>query len=100
VIYVDDLAIVCVVAAVPMVGDLIHGDIPAIVDKVCVTRDGHARIYARPATSPDATGQAGPSVHPRPGNHSIRVARVLAELRRRRLACDNVAGRPDLQDGA
>lgn len=99
-IYVDDLAIVCVVAAVPMVGDLIHGDIPAIVDKVCVTRDGHVRIHARPATSSDATGQARPSPHPLPGNHSIRVAGVLAELRRRRPARENVAGRTDLQEGA
>ena len=92
-VYVDDLAIVCVVAEVPMVGDRIHGDLPAIVDKVCVNRDGHVRIYAtRPPTSPDATGQADPSVYPT-GNDSIRVAGVLAELRRRRLARDNVAAR-------
>ena len=99
-VYVDDLAIVCVVAEVPMVGDRIHGDLPAIVDKVCVNRDGHVRIYAtRPPTSPDATGQADPSVD-LTGNDSIRVAGVLAELRRRRLARDNVAARPNLQEGA
>ena len=86
-VHVDGLAIVCVVAELPTIGDRIHGDIPAIVDKVCLARDGHVRIYARPTISSAATGQAGPSVHPA-GSSSIRVAGVLAERRRRRLARD------------
>ena len=55
--HIDDLAIVCTVAEVPRVGDLIYGDIAAVVEKVCVNRDGRVRIYARP--TPDPSGSDG-----------------------------------------
>ena len=57
VIHINDLAIVCTVAEVPRVGDLIYGDIAAVVDKVCVNRDGRVRIHARPA--PTMSGSDG-----------------------------------------
>lgn len=52
VLHLSDLAIVCVVAEVPVAGDMIQGDIAAVVDKVRVNRDGYVHIYARPSTIP------------------------------------------------
>lgn len=47
---IDGLAIFCVVAEIPVVGDVIHGDATAIVEKVRVTRAGHVYIDARRVT--------------------------------------------------
>ena len=55
---INDLAIVCVVAEVPRVGDLTYGDTAAIVDKVRVNRDGGVRIYARTASTPTRSTSA------------------------------------------
>jgi hypothetical protein len=62
VVYVDDLAIVCVVAEIPIVGDRIHHtDIPAVVEKVRVTREGQVRIYAQPAPIPPRPAGGSPA---------------------------------------
>ena len=50
---VDGFHTVCIVADVPVVGDLIHGSAPAVVDRVRITRDGVVRVYASPV---DAAG--------------------------------------------
>ena len=47
---------VCHAADVPVVGDLIHGNAPAVVDRVRITRDGVVRVFASPidtASVPD-----------------------------------------------
>ncbi len=53
---IDGLAIFCVVAEIPVVGDVIHGDATAIVEKVRVTRAGHVYIDARRVTNEAASG--------------------------------------------
>jgi hypothetical protein len=52
VVHLQGLATVCIVEDVPAVGDLIRGDVAAIVEKVRVTREGRVLIYARPADAP------------------------------------------------
>ena len=47
VIYIGDLAVVCVVEQVPAVGDTIGGEAPGIVEKVSITRRGRVLIHAR-----------------------------------------------------
>ena len=47
---IDGLAIFCVVAEMPVVGDVVHGDVTAIVEKVRVTSAGHVVIEGRRAT--------------------------------------------------
>lgn len=46
VLEIDGLAVLCVVAEIPVVGDVVHGDVTAIVEKVRVTREGHVYITA------------------------------------------------------
>jgi hypothetical protein len=45
---------VCRVEHVPAVGDLIHGTVTAIVEKVRIARNGRVSIVASPVTAPDA----------------------------------------------
>jgi hypothetical protein len=52
VVHLQGLATVCIVEDVPAVGDLIRGEVAAIVEKVRVTREGRVLIYARPADAP------------------------------------------------
>lgn len=101
VVYVEGLAIVCVVAEVPLVGDRIHGDIPAVVEKVRVTRDGHVRIYARPSL-PSIEQRLSAQPHRRLASaQSARIAAVLADLRRRRIAREHASPGPgELPEGA
>ena len=49
VIHVNGVATVCTVEQVPAVGDVIRGDLPAVVERVRVTRTGRVLIYAQPA---------------------------------------------------
>ena len=46
IVQIDGSHTVCLVADVPIVGDLIHGSAPAVVDRVRVTRDGVVRVFA------------------------------------------------------
>jgi hypothetical protein len=48
VVYVGDVATVCVVEDVPSVGDVIRADEDCVVERVRYTRDGRVLIYARP----------------------------------------------------
>ena len=48
VITLDGLSVVCVVEQIPAVGDVIRGAVPAVVEKVRITRHGHVLIDARP----------------------------------------------------
>jgi len=48
VIHMGGVATVCVVEHIPVVGDVIRGEIPGVVEKVKVTRRGRVLIYARP----------------------------------------------------
>ena len=90
VVRIGELATVCVVAEVPAVGDTIHGELSAVVEKVRVTRDGIVHVYARAVLASEPTGEP-------PAGRSPRVASVLAELRRRRLSRENrVAGSLEL----
>ena len=47
VVYLDDRPTACTVAEIPAVGDLIHGSVASIVDKVKVRRDGCVLVYTR-----------------------------------------------------
>lgn len=87
---IDGLAIFCVVAEMPVVGDVVHGDLTAIVEKVRVTREGHVFIEARRATPEGEVARArwaggrfrGERVSPR-------VDAVLREMRRHRRLRDS-----------
>ncbi len=48
VVHVGARSTVCRIEGMPVVGDLIRGDTPGIVEKVKVTRDGRVVVYARP----------------------------------------------------
>jgi len=103
VVHVEDLAIVCVVAEVPQVGDRIHGDIPAVVEKVRVTRDGHVRIYARPSFPSVEQRPSARKDRPLAAGQADRIASILDELRRRRtrIARAQAAPRPaEFPEGA
>jgi len=52
VIHIGPVATVCVVEEVPVVGDLIRGEVPGIVEEVRITRHGRVLIYARPVPTP------------------------------------------------
>lgn len=90
VLEIDGLAIFCVVAEMPVVGDVVHGDVTAIVEKVRVTRVGHVVIEGRRATlqvegarPPGPEADSAESVSPR-------VDAVLREMRRRRRLRDRL----------
>jgi hypothetical protein len=46
IVQIDGSHTVCLIADVPIVGDLIHGSAPAVVDRVRVTRYGVVRVFA------------------------------------------------------
>ena len=48
VVHMGGLATVCMVEDVPSVGDVIRADVPGVVEKVRVTREGRVVVYARP----------------------------------------------------
>ncbi len=95
VLEIDGLATFCVVAEIPAVGDVIHGPLTAIVERVRVTRDGHVRISARlvaPAVDRHQLDEPEPGDAESP---SPRVDMVLREMRRlRRLRGDPTDGLP------
>ena len=47
VVHLGDAATVCVLDGIPCVGDLIYGNVTAVIEKVCVRRDGVVRVHAR-----------------------------------------------------
>jgi len=82
---IDSLAIFCVVAEIPVVGDVVYGDMTAIVEKVRVTREGHVFIEARRAAPQEEGARSGGSEADSAESVSPRVDAVLREMRRRRL---------------
>ena len=84
VLEIDGLATFCVVAEIPTVGDVIHGPLTAIVEKVRVMRDGHVRIAALRITPVDDSGQLDELESGYAESPSPRVAAVLREMRRLR----------------
>lgn len=86
---IDGLAIFCVVADTPAVGDLIYGDVTAIVDKVRVTRDGHVHVYAHGSSAPaECVPLAGGGVQRAAASSSVHVDVLQRRLRRRRRSHD------------
>jgi hypothetical protein len=94
---IDGLAVLCVVAEVPVAGDVVHGDVSAIVEQVKVTSDGRVRIYARRVTvqretvQPETVRRSAQEAdlvvstpHQPTGSPSARVEAILSEMRRRR----------------
>ncbi|MCY7301447.1 MAG: hypothetical protein LH654_00075 [Thermoleophilia bacterium] len=83
VLEIDGLATFCVVAEIPTVGDVIHGPLTAIVEKVRVTRDGgHVRISAR-CVAPEMDSRQPNELEPgHAESPSPRVDVVLREMRR------------------
>src|SRR3954454_23788441 len=53
VIRLGDSATICRVEHVPAVGDLIHGDVTGVVERVRIDRDGRVAIFATPALAPE-----------------------------------------------
>lgn len=47
IVHVGRLATICTVEEIPAVGDRIEGDVPAVVEKVRLTRAGTVLVYAR-----------------------------------------------------
>ena len=86
---IDGLSILCVVAEMPVVGDVVHGDVTAIVEKVRVTREGHVFIEARRATPRVEGGRLGGREADSAESASPHVDAVLRELRRRRRLRDS-----------
>jgi len=84
VLEIDGLATFCVVAEIPAVGDVIHGPLTAIVEKVRVTRDGHVRIAARRVAPAEDSGQVDELEPGDAERLSPRVDAVLREMRRLR----------------
>ena len=96
IVHLGEVATVCVVAEVPLVGDVIHGNVSGVVETVRLTRDGIIRVQAKPLAV-----DAGAAGHSSTRGQSPRVAAVLAEMRRRRLCDDNPSGRAgDVPTGA
>jgi hypothetical protein len=54
VIWIGESATVCRVEHVPAVGDLIHGDVTGVVERVRIGRDGRVSIFATPVLAPEA----------------------------------------------
>ncbi|WP_411277570.1 hypothetical protein [Gaiella sp.] len=84
VLEIDGLATFCVVAEIPAAGDVIHGPLTAVVEKVRVTHDGHVRISARRVAPADDRGQLDELEPSDAGRPSPRVDAVLSEMRRLR----------------
>lgn len=91
IIQVGGLSTVCLVAEVPVAGDVIHGTVSAVVETVRITRHGLVRVVARSTDTHAADVELSPANTST--NCSPRVAGVLAGMRRRRLLADNLAGR-------
>jgi hypothetical protein len=53
VIQIGEQTTVCRVEHVPSVGDLIHGEVAGVVERVRIGRDGRISIFARPADTPE-----------------------------------------------
>jgi hypothetical protein len=53
VIRIGERATVCRVEHVPAVGDLVHGDVTGIVDRVRIAHDGRVSIFATPVLAPE-----------------------------------------------
>ncbi len=58
VVSMDGVATMCLLDELPAIGDLIHGHVPGVVEKVRVTRAGRVLIDAR------AAGEVGSEVRP------------------------------------
>lgn len=86
---IDGLAIFCVVAEVPVVGDVVHGDATAIVEKVRVTRDGHVFMEARRVNPQVEDARPGGPEADSAESVSPRVEAVLREMRRHRRLRDS-----------
>jgi hypothetical protein len=58
VLHLGRLSRICVVEHLPAVGDLVRGEVPGVVEKVSVTRNGMIMIHARPSAPsvPDGSG--------------------------------------------
>ena len=52
VIRLGESATICRVEHVPAVGDLIHGDVTGVVERVRIDRDGRVSIFATPVPAP------------------------------------------------
>lgn len=89
VLEIDGLAVFCVVAEIPVVGDVVHGDVTAIVEKVRVTREGHVVIEAQRATPEGEGARAGGPEADSVESVSPQVDAVLREMRRRRRLRDS-----------
>ena len=50
VLHLGRLSRICVLEHLPAVGDLVRGEVPAVVEKVSITRNGMIMIHARPST--------------------------------------------------
>jgi hypothetical protein len=57
VISMGELSKTCVIEYTPAVGDLILGDIPGIVERVKITREGRVLIYARPVETSEPSAK-------------------------------------------
>ena len=53
VIRIGENATVCRVEHVPAVGDLIHGEVTGVVERVRIGRDGRVSIFASPVFAPE-----------------------------------------------
>ena len=69
----------CVVAEIPSVGDIIHGNLTAVVEGVRITRDGRVHIRARTISVPleQASAPEGEIEEQSAGACSPRVEAVL-----------------------
>jgi hypothetical protein len=54
VIRIGQSATICRVEHVPAVGDLIHGDVTGVVERVRIDRNGRVSIFATPVLAPEA----------------------------------------------
>lgn len=85
---IDDLAIPCIVAEIPAVGDVVFGDVSAIVETIKITRTGRVHISARRVEAASQSVRLDARSLPEPvSGRSDRVEAILTEMRRRRRDC-------------
>ena len=75
VIRIGESATVCRVEHVPAVGDLIHGEVTGVVERVRIGRDGRVSIFASPGVRSRAMSPADPAAARFPPTAAIRRGR-------------------------